>query len=166
MHRVLRANLKGNTILKILETSLELEQVTPILNVRSVPQSLAWFERLGWHRSFTWNEDGMIEDMADRDKYGEADYGGVISGSVQIFLCLDAQGARNATNEMDEFDQTVGVWMTWWLRTQLEVVELYARVCQLDYRIVMPLRIQPWNAVEFRIRHPDGHTFRVSALLD
>ncbi len=150
----------------MLETSLELEHVTPILNVRNVPESLAWFELLGWHRSFTWNEEGLIANMADRDEFGEADYGGVISGAVTIFLCLDDQGARDLSNEMDDFDQCAGVWMTWWLRTQLEVVELYARVRQLDYRVVMPLRIQPWNAVEFRVRHPDGHTFRVSAQLD
>jgi hypothetical protein len=72
----------------------ELEHVTPVLNVSSVPESMAWFESLGWKRSFSWNQAGMIEDAGDRDGDGEADYGGVVSGRVTLFLCQNAQGSR------------------------------------------------------------------------
>lgn len=147
---------------------LEVEHITPILNVCSVPKSIAWFEQLGWKRSFTWNAGGTIIDAADCDEDGDADYGGVCCGRVEIFLCQDAQGARDAINAFDPSrtdDETAGVWMTWWLETPAEVDELYTLAKSLSYSIIMPLTIQPWNAIEFRLRHPEGHTFRVSAFL-
>ncbi len=147
---------------------LELEHVTPILNVHSVPKSMAWFEALGWRRSFTWNHVGMIDNAADRDEDGEADYGGVMSGCVEIFLCKDAQGSRGFVDPPkpgQRIDDTGGVWMTWWLSSPGQVEAMYSRALVLGVPIVMPLTQQPWNATEFRIRHPDGHTFRVSAFL-
>ncbi len=145
---------------------LELEHVTPILNVSSVPESMAWFESLGWTRSFAWNQSGMIENAADRDEDGEADYAGIISGRVELFLCLDAQGSRCKRPINETAPDSPGVWMTWWLATPQEVEDLYGRVQALGLPVVMPLMTQPWNAVEFRIRHPDGHTFRVSAFME
>ena len=43
----------------------QIEFITPILNVSDVPASIAWFEKIGWGRTFTWNNGGVIEDMAD-----------------------------------------------------------------------------------------------------
>ena len=40
---------------------MKLTGITPILNVINVPGSIAWFEKLGWKRGFTWNDGGMIE---------------------------------------------------------------------------------------------------------
>ena len=59
--------------------------VTPILNVSSIPDSMAWFELLGWHRGFSWPE-------------GDANpgFGSVTSGKVTIFLCRGAQGSRGS----------------------------------------------------------------------
>jgi hypothetical protein len=148
---------------------LNVEHITPILNVSSVPASMAWFEKLGWKRSFAWNQVGMIANAADRDDDGEADYGGVVSGHVEIFLCLGAQGSRGsipAGKIMSPNEDPGGVWMTWWLSTPAEVETMYSKAMQLGISIVMPLTVQPWNATEFRIRHPDGHTFRISAFLD
>jgi hypothetical protein len=44
--------------------------ITPILNVSNVPESFAWFERLGWRRGFAWNGGGMINGGADRNASG------------------------------------------------------------------------------------------------
>ncbi len=148
---------------------MELEHVTPILNVSNVPQSIAWFEKLGWKRSFTWNSVGMIEGARDADEDGEADYGGVVSGCVEIFLCKDAQGSRGNEKAFipgQRSDDTGGALMTWWLPSPTAVETVYARAMSLGSAIVMPLTNQPWNAIEFRIRHPDGHTFRISAFLE
>lgn len=148
---------------------LQLEHVTPILNVRNVPESIAWFERLGWKRSFTWNAIGLIDGAADKDEYGEADYGGVCSGCVEIFLCQDSQGGRSDLRGADQPSHdgdASGVWMTWWLSSPGQVEELFSKAMSIGVAITMPITRQPWNALEFRIRHPDGHTFRVSAFLD
>jgi hypothetical protein len=75
---------------------MTVEHITPILNVTSVPASMAWFEKLGWKRSFAWNQVGMIPNAADRDEDGEADYGGVTSGNVEIFLCQGRSGRYHA----------------------------------------------------------------------
>ena len=34
--------------------------LTPVLNVSSIADSFAWFEKLGWQRGFCWNDGGMI----------------------------------------------------------------------------------------------------------
>lgn len=49
---------------------MKLTSITPILNVSDVPASLAWFERLGWTRSFSWNGAGMIAEAAIATKRG------------------------------------------------------------------------------------------------
>jgi hypothetical protein len=166
---ILRAQTRSSNWSPRKMTDLVLEHVTPILNVSSVPISMAWFEQLGWIRSFSWNHIGMIQGAADRDEYGEADYGGVCSGPVEIFLCQGSQGAKahaDADSTGRRIDDTSGVWMTWWLSTPNQVEELCSRAMSLGVPIVMPITRQPWNALEFRIRHPDGHTFRISAFLD
>lgn len=148
---------------------MNVEHITPILNVTSVPDSMAWFERLGWKRSFAWNQVGMIPDAADRDEDGEADYGGVTSGNVEIFLCQGAQGSVGYSSVPPKpyrADDTGGVWMTWWLANQSEVEAFYSVAMKAGADVIMPLTVQPWNATEFRIRHPDGHTFRISAFLE
>jgi hypothetical protein len=37
---------------------MRVEQVIPILNVADVDASLVWFAKLGFTRSFDWNESG------------------------------------------------------------------------------------------------------------
>jgi hypothetical protein len=52
----------------------------PILNVSDIEQSFAWFQKLGWKKSWDWGDP--------------PDFGAVCSGESEIFLCLDGQGGR------------------------------------------------------------------------
>jgi hypothetical protein len=120
---------------------MHVEHITPILNVSSVPESMAWFEKLGWTRSFAWNQVGMIRGAADRDDDGEADYGGVTSGNVEIFLCQGAQGAlgyKSIPQTPFRADDTGGVWMTWWLASAADVEAFYSVAMGADVSVVMP----------------------------
>jgi hypothetical protein len=36
------------------EDAMRVRNVTPILNVSNIVESIAWFERVGWRRGFTW----------------------------------------------------------------------------------------------------------------
>ena len=38
---------------------MNVKGITPILNVSSVPESLRWFNSLGWQTGFTWNGGGV-----------------------------------------------------------------------------------------------------------
>jgi hypothetical protein len=51
--------------------------LTPILNVSNVPESIRWFERLGWERCFTWNAAGMIQHAALENTHGPAHFASV-----------------------------------------------------------------------------------------
>jgi uncharacterized glyoxalase superfamily protein PhnB len=127
--------------------------VTPILNVSSVVDSIAWFERFGWRRGFTW-PDG---DAAPN-------FGSVCSDKAEIFLCHGAQGSRGTV--MPRFpgdDATDGVWMSWWVSTPAEVDAMHATALQNGMIVTHPPTDEPWGVREFHLRHPDGHTFRVSA---
>ena len=50
--------------------------VTPILNVSSFSESVAWFEKLGWTKEFQWGEPPT--------------FGAVCSGECEVFLCQGA----------------------------------------------------------------------------
>lgn len=143
---------------------MKIHRLTPILNVSSVPASLAWFEQLGWTRGFTWNQGGMIADAGDRNEHGDAGFGAVCCGEVEIFLCHGAQGSRGTI--LPRFpgdDMTDGVWMSWWLNSPAEVDELHALAQRLGFTVTYPPTNEPWGVREFHLRHPDGHTFRVGA---
>ena len=127
--------------------------VTPILNVADVPASLAWFEALGWKRSFTWNPSGTIADQADEDANGRAVFAGIRSGHAEIMLCQDGQGGRGET----------GVWMSWWVENVAAVDALHAKVLQLGFHAANEPRDEPWGVREFHLQHPDGHVFRISS---
>ncbi len=128
--------------------------ITPILRVTSLPQSFAWFESLGWKRVFSWNDSGMISNAADRDAHGE----------VEIFLCHGGQGSLGTLRpEFPGDDSTDGVWMTWWLKSWAELDAVHAVAISKQMDVSMPPRDEPWGVREFHLRHPDGHTFRVSA---
>ena len=120
---------------------MRVDHVTPILNVSDVPASLEWFEALGWERGFVWGEDGPGSN--------EPDFASIQAGEVEIFLCLDGQGAR-------------GAWMSWFLPSLEELDAVHARARELGYEISMAPTDEPWGMREFHLRHPDGHTFRVS----
>ena len=145
---------------------MKLVDITPILNVSSVPDSIAWFERLGWKRGFTWNGGGMIEGGADRNEHGPAGFGAVGCGECEIFLCHGGQGSRGGSQPRHAGDDdTGGVWMSWWFKTPAEVDDLHALAQKLGCTITWPPTDEPWGVREFHLCHPDGHTFRVSSPL-
>src|SRR2546425_794423 len=63
-------------------------------------------------------------------------------------------------------DGAGGVWMSWWLESPAEVDAAYQLAMQHGMTVTMPPTDEPWNVREFHLRHPDGHTFRVSAGLE
>jgi hypothetical protein len=60
-------------------------------------------------------------------------------------------------------DDTGGVWMSWWVRSPAEVDAAHALALQLGMTVTHPPTNEVWGVREFHLRHPDGHTFRVSA---
>lgn len=137
--------------------------LTPILNVGDVPASLAWFERLGWRRNFTWNHHGMIEGAADANAGGPAHFAGLGCGKAELFLCRNGQGGRGRPAEHADDEDTGGVWMSWWLESPAEVDDLHARALAGGVRVVMPPTDEPWGVRECRLQTPDGHMIRLSA---
>jgi uncharacterized glyoxalase superfamily protein PhnB len=146
---------------------MPVKSVTPILNVSDVPASIAWFESVGWKRAFSWNRGGAIKAAADRNEHGPADFAGICTEGAQIFLCKDAQGARERRDpKYPNDDDTGAVWMSWWMGSLQEVDDLYALAVRSNYEIARPPFDAPWGVREFHLRHPDGHTFRVGAGLE
>lgn len=130
-------------------------RLTPILNVSSIEESLAWFERLGWARAWAWGTPPT--------------FGAVRSGPCEIFLCLNGQGGRGASGhratfgpDSDEAAETA-VWMSIWVD---DVDVVHQRCVEHDLEITWPPTDMPWNVREMHVRHPDGHVFRVSCGLD
>ena len=60
-------------------------------------------------------------------------------------------------------DATDGVWMTWWMESPADVDALHAIAVGKGMTVTYPPTNEPWGVREFHLRHPDGHTFRVSA---
>ena len=125
---------------------LKVDGLTPILNVSSIEESVRWFAKLGWSVGFLWNEP--------------PDFGSVKNGSSEIFLCLDGQGCRAGA------DETGGTWMTWWVATPSDVDVAHELAVKEGIEVTMPPIDMPWDVRECHIRHPDGHTFRVSCGLE
>ncbi|MEZ5979874.1 MAG: VOC family protein [Planctomycetota bacterium] len=155
---------------------MKLQGLTPILNVRDVVASRRWFADLGFERGFAWNGGGMLAPGLDENAHGPAHFGSVCSGDFEIFLCRDGQGARDTHSWQGSIeeggerrrageDDTGCVWMSWWLASPAEVDALHARAVELGCEIAHPPVDEPWGVREFHLRHPDGHTFRVSAAL-
>ena len=113
------------------------EGVTPILNVSSVVDSITWFARLGWSKTFDWRgDDGMVS------------FGGVRSGTSEIFLCRDGQGGRGEH----------GAWLSIWVA---DVDAVHATCDREGITVLQAPRDEPWGVREMLIQHPDGHTFRI-----
>jgi uncharacterized glyoxalase superfamily protein PhnB len=135
---------------------VDVRGVTPILNVSDIEASIEWFEKVGWHPRWTWNGDFGAE--------GRATFAAVASDQAEIFLCRDGQGSRGG--KVPQFpgdDETDGVWMTWWLETPADVDAAHASAREHGLEVIWPPTDEPWGVREFHLRHPDGHTFRVSS---
>lgn len=134
---------------------MNVEHITPILNVSDMAQSLAWFESLGWSRGFAWGDP--------------VSFASVQSGEAEIFLCHDGQGGRGKGSNTHTFktadDQRAdqGVWMSWWVK---DVDAAHRRCVEQGVEVTQPPETMPWNVREMHIRHPDGHVFRVGQGLE
>ena len=149
---------------------MHLTAITPILNVRDIPASIRWFESLGWVRCWTYNDGGMMKNAADTDENGPANFAAVGSGEVEIFLCRGVQGGRDEPGrpilpDGGEDPESNGTWMTWWVRTPAEVDQAHALALKHGHTVIWPPTSEPWGVRECRVRHPDGHVFRISAPL-
>ncbi len=106
----------------------------------------------------------MMRPGAVTNEQGPAKFGSIICNDVEIFLCVGAQGSRGT--RLPKFagdDETDGVWMSWWVESPKEVDELHEKALANHATVTRPPTDEPWGVREFHLRHPDGHTFRVSA---
>src|SRR5258707_10380102 len=88
----------------------------------------------------------------------------VCNGQGEIFLCQNGQGSRGGPmSQHAGDDDTGGVWMTWWVGSPAEVDAAYQLALEHGLIVTWPPTDEPWGVREFHLRHPDGHTFRVSA---
>lgn len=131
------------------------KKITPILNVSNIAESFAWFEKLGWQKSWDWGNPPT--------------FGGVCSGELEIFLCEDGQGGRGKSEspmtfgpEGDECGDK-GVWMSIWID---DVDALEKHCAEQGLEVTWPATDMPWNVREMHVRHPDGHVFRMSQGLE
>jgi|SRR5687767_10236462 len=133
---------------------MQVERLTPILNVSDIQASFAWFEKLGWMKGWDWGDPPT--------------FGGVCNGKSEIFLCQNGQGSRGGSlpRHVEGDDDTGGVWMTWWLASPREVDAAYELALKQGLTVLTQPTDEPWNVREFQLMHPDGHTFRVSAGLE
>lgn len=145
---------------------MPVEKITPVLNVSDIGISFEWFEKFGWERSFSWNNEGLIgegPDCAVENEHGPAGFGGICQDEVNIFLCQGTQGSQGTRMPSKPgADDTDGVWMTWWVSSKAEVDELHEVAVANDCIVTWPPTDEPWGVREFHLRHPDGHMFRVS----
>ena len=131
---------------------MKVERLTPILNVTDLDESFAWFEKVGWSKCWAYGEPPS--------------FGAVASGECEIFLCRDGQGSRGGPMPRHPGDDdTGGVWMSWWVPSREDLDAAHARVVERGLTVTWPPTDEPWGVREFHLRHPDGHTFRVSAAI-
>jgi catechol 2,3-dioxygenase-like lactoylglutathione lyase family enzyme len=111
-----------------------LHAVVPILNVKSVPDSLAYYvDVLGFERPWSWGEP--------------ATFGGVHTpGGYEIQFCQDGQGQP-------------GTWFSVWVD---DVDALHGRYAAADVDIRQPPTTFPWRVREMNVADPDGHRIRFS----
>ena len=130
-------------------------RLTPILNVSSLQDSFAWFEKLGWTKAWDWGEPPT--------------FGGVCSGDFEIFLCEGGQGGRGKSDIKMTFGPEgddcadKGVWMSIWVD---DVDAIYQRCLSQGLEVTWPPTDMSWNVREMHVRHPDGHVFRISKGLE
>ena len=129
--------------------NVNVKKLTPILNVSNMEESFAWFEKLGWKKLWDWGEP--------------PGFGGVGNGEVEIFLCLNGQGSRGGPMPQDAWESNGGTWVTWWLALAADVDAAHQQALAQGVTVTWPPTDMPWGVRECHLRHPDGHTFRVSA---
>ena len=117
---------------------MEAKEITPILNVSDLPASFDWFTKLGWSKHWDW-----CPPDADAPTFGA-----VASGKFEIFLCLDGQGGRGDH----------GAWISIWV----DDGAIHSTCISESLEVLSAPEDKLWGVREMLIRHPDGHTFRIS----
>src|SRR4030095_11022690 len=124
--------------------------LTPILNVSDIQQSFAWFEKLGWKKSWDWGNP--------------ASFGCVCAGQVRA-LPLPGWSRRAGKERVQDKlrpergpDGDKGVWMSIWVD---DVDAVHRHCLEQGLEITWPPTDMPWNVREMHVRHPDGHVFRI-----
>jgi ankyrin repeat protein len=124
---------RGIELDEYIEQGVPLSGVTPILCVKDVPASIAYFEtKLGFHKDWDWG-----------DPVG---FASVSRGKVALFLC-DGQGQP-------------GSWMSIWVE---DVDALYEEFQQRGAIIRQPPTNFSWGCREMNVADPDGNRFRFSS---
>jgi ankyrin repeat protein len=107
---------------------------TPILNVRNVPASIAYYvEKLGFAKEWDWGTPPT--------------FGCVHRDEVRIFLCQDGQGAP-------------GMWMSVFIQDVDALHEEYRRRGAI---IRQPPTNFPWGLREMNVEDLDGHRLRLGS---
>jgi uncharacterized glyoxalase superfamily protein PhnB len=111
----------------------KLETITPILSVRDVGASIAYYtSKLGFTDHWEWGEPTA--------------FGGVSRDGVEILFCKDRQGCA-------------GTWLSVWV----DDVDAWFRDFQTrGADIRQPPTNFEWGVREMNVADPDGHRMRVS----
>ena len=122
-----------------MHVTMKVQCLTPILNVSDLPQTFAWFEKLGWRKGWDWGDPPS--------------FGAVCAGESEIFLCQDGQGGRGES----------GTWMSVWVD---DVDAVHRRCTDEGLEVAMTPRDEPWGVREMPVRTPDGHRIMFGTELD
>ncbi|MGL4237463.1 ankyrin repeat domain-containing protein [Tabrizicola sp.] len=110
------------------------EGVTPILSVKSVPTSIAYYvEKLGFIKEWDWGSPPT--------------FGCVQRDQVRIFFCEGAQGAA-------------GTWLSIFVH---DVDDLYGDYQRRGAIVRQPPTNFPWGVREMNVEDPDGHRLRIGS---
>ena len=116
------------------ESDNRFESAVPILNVKNVPASIAYYvEKLGFHKEWDWGTP--------------ATFGCVFRDAVRIFLCEGAQGAP-------------GTWISIFVHDVDALHEEYKRRGAIVRQA--PLNF-PWGLREMNVEDLDGHRLRMGS---
>lgn len=134
---------------------MHVKAFNPILHVSNFRESVEWFERLGWQKSWAWGDPPF--------------FGAVCSGNCESFLCQNAQGGRGKGTVKRTFGEEgsetsdKGVWISIWVD---DVDAVHAHCVANGFEVTWPPTDMQWNAREMHVRHPDGHVFRIGQALE
>jgi hypothetical protein len=126
--------------------------VMPSLNVSDVEAALAWFAQLGWYCVYSYG--------------APASFAWIRLGWGHMYLCRGSQGASGGAPVGPGSGEDAGAtWQSWWMSSAAEVDLMHRIAVRKGIVVVAPPEDKPWGVRELRIAHPEGHVFRVCALL-
>jgi RimJ/RimL family protein N-acetyltransferase/uncharacterized glyoxalase superfamily protein PhnB len=129
---------------KPLHNPVRLFRSQPILRVRSVVDSIAYFqEKLGFEIEFLYRE------LPDAPPVHASLACGLWTGSRVVIQVSQAR----AGEPLDEGSEQ-------YLFVDSQIQDLYDQYKEKGVEILAPLQSYPWGMREFVIRDPDGHRFR------